>query len=110
MSSSLDTSWDVDKYFSPHEPSHHWELRKKFLVQNKDRYPEDRLVCLAQTFANIEFMGCRYPKETMDEVEELAFGIVQEYRENQKHRLKRTFVSGSDAANSKVNKKKGKFN
>ena len=33
---------------------------------------EDRLVSLAQTFANIEFMGCRYPKETMDTVEELS--------------------------------------
>ena len=119
---SFDTTWDVEKYFSPHEPNHHWALRKKFLEHNKDRYPENRLVCLAQTFANIEFMGCRfeigcsfgfseikhssfrYPQATMDEVEELSFGIVHEYREEQKGRLKRTFVLGSDAAGAKVNK------
>ena len=58
-SSPLDTSWDVDKYYNPHEPKHHWALRRKFLESNKGRYTEDRLVCLAQTFANIEFMGCR---------------------------------------------------
>ncbi len=77
MQGSCDTDWDVDKYRSDHEPRHHWELRRRFLVQNKGRFPEDRLVCLAQTFANIEFMGCRYPKDTMDLVELLAFGIVQ---------------------------------
>ena len=57
MSESL--QFDADKYYSPHEPKHHWELRKKFLVNNMGRYPENKLVCLAQTFANIEFMGCR---------------------------------------------------
>ena len=44
----------------------------------------------------------------MDLVEELAFGIVQEYRESQKGRLKRTFVSGSDAAGARVNRGKAK--
>ena len=57
---ALDTSWDVDKYRSDHEPSHHWELRRKFMESNKGRYPEARLVGLAQVFGNIEFMGCRY--------------------------------------------------
>ena len=40
----------------------------------------------------------------MEEVEELAYGIVQEYRESQKNRLQRTFVSGSAAASGKVNR------
>lgn len=44
----------------------------------------------------------------MELVEELAFGVVQEYRESQKNRLKRTFVSGSDAAGAKVNRKKAR--
>lgn len=102
--SKFDTTWDVDKYKSPHEPSHQWELRKKFIVENKQRYSEQRLVCLAQTFANIEFMGCRYPQELMDLVEEMAYGVVQPFREQQKHRLKRTFISGADAAESKINR------
>jgi hypothetical protein len=102
----VDSEWDVEKYFSPHEPTHHWELRKQFMVNNKGRFEEERLVCLAQTFANIEFMGCKYPKETMELVEEMAYGIVQTYREEQKNRLQRTFVSGADAAGAKVNKLK----
>ena len=53
------------------------------------------------------FENCfRYPKETMELVEELAFGVVQEYREQQKGRLQRTFVSGSTAAAGKVNRGK----
>ncbi len=42
----------------------------------------------------------------MDLVEDLAFGVVQEYREQQKNRLKRTFVSGSTAAGDRVNRGK----
>lgn len=102
-------NFDANKYYCKHEPSHHWELRKKFMELNMGKFPEDRLVCLAQTFANIEFMGCRYPKETMELVEELAFGVVQEYRESQKNRLKRTFVAASDAAGAKVTRGKIKF-
>ena len=103
---SFDQNWDVDKYKSNIEPTHQWELRKKFLENNKGLFPEERLVGLGQVFANVEFMGCQYPKETMELVEELAFGIVQDHRERQKNRLQRTFVSGSDAANGKVNRSK----
>ena len=61
-------------------------------------------VGLAQTFGNVEFLGCQYPQETMDQINELSFGIVAEFRENQKGKLQRTFVSGSTAANKKVNR------
>ena len=83
-----------------------WELKRKFLEANKGRYDEKTLVCYTQVFANAEFMGCRYPKETMDTIEEMSFGIVQPYRESMKNRLQRTFVSGSDAASGKVNRSK----
>lgn len=53
------TDWEVDKYFDDTEPEGQWELRRNFLVQNKDRYPEDYLVALSRVFTNIEFMGCR---------------------------------------------------
>ena len=101
---SHDTSWDIEALRSPHEPQHQWELRRSFMEKHKSDFPKDRLVCLAQTLANMEFMGCRYPKVTMDLVEEMAFGIVQPYRESQKDRLQRTFVSGSAAASGKVNR------
>jgi hypothetical protein len=57
---SVDTNWDVSKYRSPHEPNYQWQLRKKFMEMNKDRMPEEKLASLAQTFANIEFLGCRF--------------------------------------------------
>ena len=56
---AFDTSWNVDKYFSPTEPNHHWDLRRRFMEENKERYEEERIVCLGQTFINIEILGCR---------------------------------------------------
>lgn len=55
---SFDTNWDVDKYMSEYECEDHWQFRRQFLVEHKDRYPEDQLVCLAQVFFNVEFLGC----------------------------------------------------
>ena len=102
MSHSQD--WDISKYRTAHEPSHHWKLKEKFMEQHKDRFPENTLVGLAQTFGNREFMGFQYPQETMDQINELSIGVVIEFRENQKGKLKRTFVSGADADNKKVNR------
>jgi hypothetical protein len=100
-----DQSWDVDKYHTPHEPKHHWELKKRFIDANKDRYGEGLLVCLAQTFGNIEFMGCEYPEDTMTLIAEMSVGLSEEYRDGKKGKLQRTFISGSIAANNKVNRK-----
>ena len=65
---SHDTSWDIESLRSPHEPQHQWELRRSFMEKHKSDFPMDRLICLAQTLANMEFMGCRYPQDTMDQV------------------------------------------
>jgi hypothetical protein len=56
---SFDTDWDVDQYKTEHESDEHWELRRSFMLAHKDKFPEDRLVCLAQVFTNVEFLGCR---------------------------------------------------
>jgi hypothetical protein len=56
---SFDTNWDVDHYKTEHECDEHWELRRSFMLAHKEKFPEDRLVCLAQVFTNIEFLGCR---------------------------------------------------
>ena len=40
----------------------------------------------------------------MELIEELSHGIIQPFREEQKRRIQRTFVSGSDAAEAKVSK------
>lgn len=56
---NFDTSWDVEKYKSNHEVEDHWKIKRSFIIAHKSKYPEDRLLCLAQTFLNIEFLGCR---------------------------------------------------
>uniref|UniRef100_A0A8D8ZK49 G patch domain-containing protein 2 n=2 Tax=Cacopsylla melanoneura TaxID=428564 RepID=A0A8D8ZK49_9HEMI len=90
------------KYRSNHEPKEHWELREKFLEAHKDKFDEDRLVCLAQVFYNVEFLGCKYPDQVMKQIEDLSQGIADEHREQKKTKLQRTFVAASEAAESKV--------
>ncbi|KAL1450658.1 hypothetical protein WDU94_002997 [Cyamophila willieti] len=90
------------KYKSNHEPSEHWELREKFLEAHKDKFDEDRLVCLAQVFYNVEFLGCKYPDPVMKQIAELSQGIADDHREQKKTKLQRTFVAASEAAESKV--------
>ncbi|KAL2749484.1 NF-kappa-B-repressing factor isoform X1 [Vespula maculifrons] len=96
------TNWDVEQYKAEHESDEHWELRRKFLLAHKDKFPEDELLCLAQVFTNVEILGCRYPKETMHLISELAQDVVCEYRERKKNKLQRTFVKASDAARTKA--------
>lgn len=97
----FDKTWDIEKYRREYESEEHWMLRKRFMEKHRDTYPEDKLVCLAQVFTNMELMGCKYPTETMVLVEELAHDIVKEYRESRETRLKRTFVTASSAAENR---------
>ncbi|XP_059062557.1 uncharacterized protein LOC131855319 [Achroia grisella] len=99
---SIDTSWDIDKYKEDHESDDHWGLRRAFMEKWKNDYPEERLVCLARVFANMEFMGCRYPIEVMQEVARLSHEVAQDYRKAKKFKLQRTFVSASDAAEDRA--------
>ncbi|GAB0094214.1 hypothetical protein DMENIID0001_094700 [Sergentomyia squamirostris] len=96
------SDWSVAKYKTSHEPDEQWLLRKAFMERYKDELSEDEVVCLAQTMINIEFLGCRYPKETMLRVQELSEEILKDFRDKRKNRLKRTFVAASDAASAKV--------
>lgn len=57
---SFDVSWDVDKHRSEFEYEDHWLFRRQFLIAHKNKFPEDQLVCLAQVFFNVEFLGCTY--------------------------------------------------
>ncbi|XP_076046481.1 uncharacterized protein LOC143028382 isoform X1 [Oratosquilla oratoria] len=96
------TRWNVEKYRSPYESEDHWKLKRDFMLAHMDRIEEDRLVCLAQVYFNIELLGCRYPAKTMEEVNELAKEIGLGYKQKKKNMLKRTFVPASDAAEAKV--------
>lgn len=98
----ISTDWDVDDYRTEYESEEHWQLRRDFMMAHKDRFDEERLVCLAQTFINMEFMGCKYPSETMLLVAELSKEIAEEFRQKRAQRLKRTFVNASDAAEQRA--------
>lgn len=70
------------------------------------KFSEDELLCYAQVFVNVEFLGCRYPSETMTQVALLAHEIssIQKYRAERRNRLKRTFVGAQDAVQAKLKK------
>ncbi|XP_032786532.1 uncharacterized protein LOC116924059 isoform X2 [Daphnia magna] len=92
--------WNIDR--NKFEPDEQWELKRKFIETHKHRFPKERVVCLAQVLVNMEFLGAKYPVETMKTVMELSKNIIEGFREKQKARLQRTFVEASDAASSKV--------
>lgn len=94
--------WDIQSYRSFYESDEHWALKKEFMEAHYETINEDRLVCLAQVYANIELLGCRYPERVMQEVNELARGLGLSYKEKKKTKLQRTFVKASDAAGAKV--------
>ena len=59
---------EIEKFKSCHEPKHQWELKKRFMMAHRDSFHLMELVGLAQTFGNIEFLGCTYPQATMRQV------------------------------------------
>ena len=68
---TVDSSWNVEKYRSMFEPEEHWNLKKEFMEAHKSLIEEDRLVCLAQVYANMELMGCQYPAPVMKQVSQI---------------------------------------
>ncbi|KAL1494666.1 hypothetical protein ABEB36_010232 [Hypothenemus hampei] len=105
MTQTFSTDWDVDKYKDDTEPEEHWELRKSFMEKHKEKFSEDYLVALARTFTNIEFLGCSYPPAVMIRIAELSKDVAKDYRETQKNKLQRTFVSAQNAAENKIKKR-----
>ncbi|RVE46407.1 hypothetical protein evm_008941 [Chilo suppressalis] len=73
-----------------------------FMFEHKDDFEEAELVTLAQLFTNIEFLGCRYPPQTMKRIAMLSEKVSAKYRDSRKNKLKRTFVQASDAAEQKA--------
>ncbi|KAJ6637940.1 NF-kappa-B-repressing factor [Pseudolycoriella hygida] len=95
-------NWDVEVYKTDYESEEHWELRRLFMETHKDKFEEDELVCLAQVFTNVEFMGCKYPDKTMRKVALLSKEVAEDFRKKRATKLKRTFVGAQDAAGAKA--------
>ncbi|KAJ2941878.1 hypothetical protein O0L34_g10691 [Tuta absoluta] len=93
---------DVDSLRTEHESDEQWEVRRNFMMEHKDNFEEQELVTLAQLFTNIEFLGCRYPAQTMQRIAQLSEKVSAKYRDSRKNKLKRTFVQASDAAEQKA--------
>ncbi|CAG4980607.1 unnamed protein product [Parnassius apollo] len=95
-------SIDVESLRTEHESDEQWEVRRNFMLEHKDSFEEAELVTLAQLFTNIEFLGCRYPPQTMKRIAKLAEKVSKTYKDSRKNKLKRTFVQASDAAEQKA--------
>ena len=48
-----------------------WKARLQFIETWKDHYPADKLSALSMVWANMKFLGCRYPAKTEEIVSEL---------------------------------------
>ncbi|XP_026486526.1 partner of xrn-2 protein 1-like [Vanessa tameamea] len=95
-------SIDIDALRTEHESDEQWEVRRSFMQEHKEDFDEEELITLAQLFTNIEFLGCRYPAQTMKRIAKLAEKVSAKYKESRKNKLKRTFVEASDAAEAKA--------
>lgn len=93
---------DIEEYRQPWESNEHWELRKEFLLAHAGKYNENRLLCLAQAFANVELLGCAYPKEVMLQISELSKDVssLSGVQEKRKENCKVLFVKGEDDKSS----------
>ena len=56
---NMEEDWDIEKYHNYFEPEEQWEMKKKFMEENKSMFTEERVVCLAQVLVNVEFLGTR---------------------------------------------------
>jgi len=61
---------EIEKFRDPWESATHWHARKTFITENWAKYSSDvdRLTCLSTAWANVHFMGNRYPVKTMKEI------------------------------------------
>jgi len=48
-----------------------WKARFQFIETWKDHFPDDHLAALSMVWANMKFLGCRYPAKTEEIVREL---------------------------------------
>lgn len=53
------------------ESDFQWKARSQFIETWKHHFPDDRLVALSMVWANMKFLGCRYPPKTEELVTEL---------------------------------------
>ena len=73
----------IEEFKHKHESNTEWNLRKTFMLTHREKYPLNRLVCLAACFINYECYGCTYPGPVMVELKDLMEEIgdvLEEHR------------------------------
>jgi len=97
------TDWDVEQYRHPWDSDDQWEVRRQFMLAHKHEIPEDKLVCLAQVYANMEVLHCSYPAEVMEHVRSLAANLDETDLKKRRNKQNVAFVKESgDDSNSKI--------
>ena len=78
VSSSRRIVDELEKFRDPWESATHWYARKQFISHNWEKYSSDvdRLSCLSTAWANVHFMGNRYPVNVMKEIRHMESGIA----------------------------------
>uniref|UniRef100_A0A1B6C7P5 G-patch domain-containing protein n=2 Tax=Clastoptera arizonana TaxID=38151 RepID=A0A1B6C7P5_9HEMI len=89
-------NFKVDTYRKVTDSEEQWEQKKLFMTTHWYKYPEEKLISLAETFYNINFLGCSYSKTVMENIGELAKALP-------KKRVR--FQKGGDTE-TKANKRK----
>ncbi|XP_065306532.2 NF-kappa-B-repressing factor-like [Dermacentor albipictus] len=87
---------DLERLRQPWEPNEHWAMRREFIRRHRNRFPENRLLCLAQTFVNMELLGCAYPARVAEFVRELAKDLPRSERAKAPAVAPVAFVRASD--------------
>ncbi|CAG2165438.1 unnamed protein product [Oppiella nova] len=70
------TDEEVEGWRKSWEITDHWVLRRDFILTHKAKYPLDRLLCLAQTFVNINVLGNEYDPQIMKLIARLAEDVT----------------------------------
>ena len=55
----------------PWETDFQWNARKRFIETWINDFPEDHLAAVSMVWSNMKFLGCKYPSETGELVQEL---------------------------------------
>ena len=55
---STATTFDAERYRLSNESDQQWFHRKQFIETFRFEYNEERLLCLAQCYANTKCLGC----------------------------------------------------
>lgn len=60
---STASTFDAERYRLANESDQQWFHRKQFIESFRFEYNEERLLCLAQCYANTKCLGCKSMKQ-----------------------------------------------